>query len=209
MARSLMLCLLWLSSLCLLSGCYVAKGTKAMDIFTNCPVVYQPAVHNAKYTAQIDFFKKHFSGLFVFKSLNDSTQRVVFMNETGFKFFDFEFGSHHFTVQYIIPGLNKKIIVNTLRRDIGYLAQAPSENSAREQTKGDTYTLFKFPQGKAASYYYTDTKCNHLQKIESGSDGKKHITIDLSGSMKSNPETINLSDKNVRLTIFLRQITNE
>ena len=207
MARSLMLCLLWLSSLCL-SSCYVAKGTKAMDIFTNCPPVYQPAIQNAQYSAQIDFFKKHFSGIFLFKTLNDTSQRVVFMSETGFKFFDFEYGPHHFAVQYIIPGLNKKVIINILRRDIGYLVQPPSENSARQQTKTDTYTLFKFPHGKDADYYYADTKCEQLQKIEAGSDRRKHITIDLTGRINANPEMINLSDKHVKLTIFLRQISN-
>ena len=207
MARSLTICLLWLAS-SLMSGCYVAKNTKVMDIFTNCPPVFHPAVENAKYTAQIDLYGKHFSGLFVFKSLSDTIHRVVFMNETGFKFFDFEYGPHHFTVQYIIPSLNKKMIVNTLSRDISYLAQPPLENSAHEQPKSEEYTIFKFPQGKGYSYYYTDKKCHHLQKIDMGNDKHKSLVIDLSGTVKNKPETINISHHNIKLTIFLRQITN-
>ncbi|MCW3128343.1 MAG: hypothetical protein JWO03_4001 [Bacteroidetes bacterium] len=205
MATFRTLCFLLLSST-LLSGCYVAKGTKAMDMFTNCPPVFTPVVRNATYSTQIDFYKKHISGLLLFKATGDTTERVVFMTETGFKFFDFEFTPHHFEVKYIIPSLNKKIIVNTLHRDLAYIAMPPRENSAHEQPKSETNTIFKFPHGKSYDYYYTDKKCNALQTIESGTDTKKNLIIDLSGSLKHSPETIKITHQNLKLTIFLRQI---
>ena len=203
------ICLLWLSS-CLLPGCTVVNKINVMDAFTNCPPVFRPAIHSGSvtYSAQLDFYKKHISGLFVFKSMNDTTERVVFMTETGFKFFDLEFTPHNFKVQYIIPGLNKKFIVNTLHKDLGYLIVPPIENSAHEQPKSDTYTTFKFPQAKSAVYYSTDKHCEQLQKIEVGSDKKKSLTIDLTGRQHNKPQTINIAHQNFKLTIFMKQINN-
>lgn len=201
------ICLLWLSS-SLLSGCYVAKKINVMDVFTNCPPVFKPAVHTATYSTQLDFYKKHLSGLFLFKAMNDTTERVVFMTETGFKFFDFEFTPNTFKVQYIIPALNKKIIVNTLRKDLGLLLIAPIENTAHEQPKSDSYTIFKFPAGKGNIYYSTDKRCEQLQKIETGTDKKKSLTIELSEKEHKNPKTINIVHQNFKLTIFMKQISN-
>lgn len=201
------ICLLWLSS-SLLSGCYVANKVNVMDAFTNCPPVFKPAIRTATYTSELDFYSKHISGLFVFKSMNDTTERVVFMTEMGFKFFDFEFTPNTFRVQYIIPGLNKKIIVNTLHRDLGYLVIPPVENSKHEQPKSDNATVFKFPEGKSYLYYTSDKKCDQLQKIEVGSDKKKSLIVDITDTMNNNPKTINIAHKNFKLTIFMKQITN-
>jgi hypothetical protein len=208
MATLRTICLLWLSST-LLSGCSVANKINVMDAFTNCPPVFQSAIHTATYSAQLDFYKKHISGLFVFKSMNDTTERVVFMTETGFKFFDFEFTPHQFKVQYIIPSLNKKFIVNTLSRDLGYLVVPPFENSAHEQPKNDNYTIFKFPTHKAYAYYSTDKRCDQLQKIEVGNDKKKSLVIDFTDRQNMNPKTINIAHRNFKLTIFMKQIINE
>jgi len=180
-----------------------------MDAFTNCPPVFQPAIRTATYSAQLDFYKKHISGLFVFKAMNDTTERVVFMTETGFKFFDFEFTPHHFKIQYIIPSLNKKIIVNTLQKDLGYLVVPPVENSAHDQPKRDMSTIFKFPQHKGFVYYTSDKKCDQLQKIEVGNDKKKNLVIDIADTLNKNPKTINIAHQNFKLTIFMKQIENE
>jgi hypothetical protein len=189
-----------------LSGCYVPKQARVMDMFTNCPPIYKPVVTNATYITQIDLYKRHISGLLLFKTMNDSTSRVVFMNETGFKFFDFEFSPRSFRVQYIVPGLNKKFIVNTLRKDLGYLVVPPSENDARIQLKEENHTTLKFPRGKTNSYYTADNRCSAVAQIAEGTDSKKNLLIDLSGIRNHNPETINIAHHTFKLTIFLKQI---
>jgi hypothetical protein len=190
--------LLWLSSiLLLLGGCIVANKIPLMDSFTNCPPVFQPVIRTASYSAQLDFYKKHISGIFIFKAMNDTTERVVFMTETGFKFFDFEYTPHRFQVEYIIPSLNKKIIINTLHRDLGYLLIAPIENAAHNQLKNDTSTIFKFPMQQEYVYYVTDKKYK-----------KKNLVIGLSDTLNMKPKTINIAHQNFKLTIFMKQINN-
>lgn len=205
MAKLRTICFLWLAST-LLSGCYVAKDTKAMDIFTNCPPVFTPAVRSATYSTQIDLYNKHLSGLLLFKATGDTTERVVFMTETGFKFFDLEFSPHHFEVKYIIPSLNKKVIIKMLSRDLGYLVVPPVENSPHEQPKADSSIIFKFPIGRSFNYYITDKKCTQLQRIEAGDDKKKNLVIGLIYGQKPAPETIKIAHQSIKLTIFLRQI---
>lgn len=190
----------------LLPGCYVAKGTKALDIFTNCPAVFTTPVGTARFTTQIDFYKKHLSGLMIFKATNDTTERVVFMTETGFKFFDLEFTPHSSSVMYLIPSLNKRIIVKTLIRDLGYLATPPLENSPHDQPKSDSNTTFRFPRGGSYDYYVADKQCRSLQRIASGTETKKNLVIDFSNSGSQSHGAINIAHQNVKLTIFLRQI---
>jgi hypothetical protein len=207
MAKYLTICLLWAGS-SLFGGCTTVRNLKAMDKLTNCAAVFIPSVYTATYSSQIDFYKKHFSGLFVFKAMNDTTERVVFMTETGFKFFDFEYTPHGFAVKYIIPSLNKKIIIHTFSRDLGYLVAPPIENPAHEQEPGDNKIISKFPTRHTYTYYTTDKKCSLLQQIAVGNDHKKSLVIDLTGTRNNNPQTINIAHKNLKLTIFMKQIDN-
>lgn len=177
-----------------------------MDSFTLCSTIFAPVVLSATYTTQIDFYNRHISGLMVFKTMNDTTERVVFMTETGFKFFDFEFHPNGFKVQYIIPSLNKKFIVNTFRNDISYLLIPPIKSSIHPQIKNDTCTLFKFSKSKSNCYYYSNKQCTELHRIEVGTDRKKSLTIELAGKQNKNPETINIVHHSFKLIIFLKQI---
>ena len=116
-----MACLLLASSLLLGSYSCSTNRVSTNRIPANCKTVINTKIKTATYHAQIDFFGKHLSGLLVFKATSDTTERAIFMNETGFKFFDFEFTPATFTVKYCLPAMNKKIIIKTFQRDLGFL----------------------------------------------------------------------------------------
>ena len=64
-----------------------------------CIKKFKPVFQSDWYAASIDVVGKHLSGLLLFKSMPDSSMRVVFTNEAGIKFFDFGFASNDdFTV---------------------------------------------------------------------------------------------------------------
>ena len=112
-----MACLLLVSSLLL--GSY--SCTTMHPILKGRETMTDTKISTATYHTQIDFFGKHLSGLLVFKATSDTTERTIFMTETGFKFFDFEFTPATFSVKYCLPAKNKKIITKTFQRDIGFL----------------------------------------------------------------------------------------
>lgn len=210
MARLLMIYLLLSSLLFCSSGCTAIKQLKVMDTFTNCPPIYEQRITTVTYNTQIDFAKKHFSGLLVFKALDDTTKRVVFITETGFKFFDFEFTPNRFRMVYILPNLNKKIIVTTFQKDLSYLLLPINSKQARVELSDAMQTILKFPKkGNRADYYYADKKCYSLQKIESGTDKKKSLSISVEGFTNENFETVKITHHGFPLSISLKQVEKE
>ncbi|MFN8308639.1 MAG: hypothetical protein U0T73_01630 [Chitinophagales bacterium] len=167
MQRFLIIGLWWLSSV-FLSGCVSTSKMKWMDGFTNCPAIYRPAVTDANYRAQIDFGKRHFSGLVLFKIIDEKCH-VFFLTETGMKFFDFEYGNGNIKTAYILPALDKRPIVNLLQRSFEPLVVSPIENQKRQEIRTEKAVSFLFPEFKPARRYTAIEKCEKLTEIvESG-----------------------------------------
>src|SRR4249919_2870319 len=79
---------------------------------------FKPVFAVALYRANVDVTGEHLGGLLMIKRMPDSTMRMVFSNEIGFKFFDFEFSpGGGFKVHSIIKQMNKKAVIKTLRKD--------------------------------------------------------------------------------------------
>src|SRR5258708_13414216 len=92
------------------------------------------------YHASVEVVGNHISGLLLIKNMPDSAIRVVFTNEAGITFFDFGFSRDRtFTVHSIIKKLNKKPVVQTLRKDFELILALPfvkaSYQSWREAEK--------------------------------------------------------------------------
>ncbi|MBI3883246.1 MAG: hypothetical protein HY305_03280, partial [Sphingobacteriales bacterium] len=115
-------------------------------VLFSCTTVYknlQPATGNtsnlqkfkpdftvALYNTQVDVIGNHLSGLLLIKKMPDSITRIVFSNEMGFTFFDFEFSSTgNFKVHSIIKKMNKKAVIKTLRKDFELVLMRNLDNN--------------------------------------------------------------------------------
>src|SRR5882762_1062440 len=79
---------------------------------------FKPVITTALYKIDVNVVGKYLSGLLLLKTMPDSSIRIVFSNEMGFKFFDFEFASGgRFKVNYIIKQMNRRPVITTLRQD--------------------------------------------------------------------------------------------
>ena len=114
-----MRCLLFSSVLFVLAGC--ASVYKHLQPAAGDPAALQkfrPSFSVALYKAGIDVVGNHLSGLLLIKKMPDSSMRLVFSNEIGVKFFDFEFSADgRFKVFSIIKQMDKKAVIKTLRKD--------------------------------------------------------------------------------------------
>jgi hypothetical protein len=129
-------------------------------------------------TAHIDVVGKNLSGLIFIKALEDGSRRVVFTNEVGVTFFDFSFSSDgKFSVKQILPVLNKKAIIKTLRNDFSLFLGIPFNNVVRWEVSIDAEELYyKVPWDNGKAYYITSTDCR-LQRLEYGSNKKRVVAI--------------------------------
>ncbi|MBC9932558.1 hypothetical protein [Chitinophaga qingshengii] len=200
---------LWLNSVLpvlLLTGCTSAyKGLQRTGGDVNCVRQFSPAFDATLYSTQVNILKHHLSGLLFFKQMPDSSLRVVFANEMGFKFFDFEFDKQgNFTKHYLLPKMDKKAVVTTLRKDFELVLLRPDLSQAHVATD-NRYSYIVVPTAKGNNYYITDTACTQLLRIEKSSARKPVVKVWMEHYTKGTPDTIRIEHQNFRFNISLQK----
>ena len=191
----------------LLSGCSSAyKGLQPAAGDVNCIRQFRPQFTNALYSTQVDVLKHHLSGLLFFKQMPDSSLRVVFANETGFKFFDFEFQADGgFVKHYMLPKMDKKAVVKTLRGDFELVLLRPELSEARVLREGN-YLYTAVPAAKGNNYYITDTVCTRLERIEKASRRKPVVKVWLGSYTAGVPDSVLISHQGFKFNISLQRV---
>jgi len=157
------------------------------------------------YKCQMDIYKNHVSGILIIKKISEKTHRVVMTSDFGNKLIDFEISENDFKLNYVLPDLDKKIVINFLKNDFQHLLrkQYPvnesfeNENSRIYLSKMDKkayYLFFNKENGLLKQIIYTK---NNKEKIDFTFDSKKHIFAD----------SLNLQHKDFKINIKLFQIT--
>lgn len=168
--------------------------------------ITNPYFSNSKkdyvYKADIDLYKKNFSGILVLKKLGVRHHRVVFTTELGNTIFDFSFRDDDFIVNHILPEMNKKIVINLLRKDFKILVM---ENpSVLNGFISKDRFIFETEMAKGKNYYYTiDRK---LEKIVQTKNGKKKVSFIFSSVDAEVAKNIQILHHNIKLSIRLKAI---
>lgn len=172
-----------------------------------CIKQFQPKINKTVlYATQVDILQHHLSGLLLFKPMEDSSMRVVFASEMGLKFFDFEFGKDgSFTKHYMLPKMDKKAVVKTLRKDFEMVLMRQDPATAEVLTNGaERYTAFKLKKGKI--YYITSKDCSELVRVENGSRRKPVVEVFLTHYTNGVPDSIFVQHKKVKFTISSQRV---
>jgi hypothetical protein len=191
----------------LLSGCSSAyKGLQQTTGDVTCITKFRPQFVNTLYSTQVDVLKHHLSGLLFFKQMPDSSMRVVFANEMGFKFFDFEFTREGgFVKHYMLPKMDKKAVVKTLRGDFELVLLHPDLSQAHV-LRDSMYHYTVVPTAKGNNYYITDTTCQQLERIEKSSHRKPVVKAWLSHYAAGVPDTIAIRHQGFTFNISLQRV---
>lgn len=168
---------------------------------------FKPAFGTGLYSTQVDVVGNHLSGLLIIKKMPDSSTRMVFSNEMGFKFFDFEFAADgQFKVYSVIKQMDKKPVLKTLRKDfeLVLMQHLDSSNVSIHQQNGLIY--YVFPQTKGYTYYITDSTGNKLVRMERASSRKTVVEAVMDNYVNGLPDTIGISHKTFSFTIGLKRL---
>jgi hypothetical protein len=141
----------------------------------------------------------------------DSAIRVVFTNEAGVTFFDFGFSPNQtFTVHSIIKKLNKKPVVQTLRKDFELILALPFAKAASYQswTEGEEI-FFGVNQKKQTAYFIISKDCSSLHRLEWGDARKRKVTVNLIGSSYPSLEKLELIHHTFDMRISLTRFQKE
>ncbi|WP_410879143.1 hypothetical protein [Myroides sp. DW712] len=121
--------LLFLSSCKSYYGPNTRKEEYTKGVFTVANTYFATVGEEHIFRAHIQVFKKELSGLLVVKRMDEHLHRVVLTSDFGNTLFDFSiYKDKPYAINYVMPDLDKKIILNFLAKDFSYLVE-------------DTYTL--------------------------------------------------------------------
>lgn len=189
-------------------SCKSYKLTGAKPVSTTEKTVenlYFSSPDDYVYKCQMDIYKNHVSGILIIKKISETTHRVALTSDFGNKLIDFEVSDHDFKLNYVLPDLDKKIVINFLKNDFQQLLkkQYPvsesfeNENSRIYLSKIDNkgyYLFFSKENNLLKQVIYTKNK---KEKIDFTFDAKKPIFAD----------SLNLQHRDFKINIKLFQIT--
>ncbi len=167
---------------------------------------FKPNFTVALYNTSVDVVGNHFSGLLLIKKMPDSTLRMVFSTEIGFKFFDFEFSpTGEFKVYSIIKKMNRKSVLKTLRKDFELLLMSQLDGNKMEvRSDSSNNRYYIFPQTKGYNCYITNG--NELVRMERSSNSKPVATMIMRNYIKGIPDTIGITHHNFNFEIGLKRL---
>jgi len=168
---------------------------------------FKPNFTVALYNTTVDVMGNHLSGLLLIKKMPDSSTRMVFSNEMGFGFFDFEFKPDgEFKVYSIMKKLNKKSVIKTLQHDFELILMNNLDNSKAVVKTNEGLTYFIFPQTKGYNYYITNQSGDELVRMERASNKKIIVESVMKKYQNGVPDSIGISHKTFEFNIGLKRI---
>jgi len=203
-----MRCLLLISCLIIQTGC-VSVYKNLQDTTGDITSIqkFRPVITTALYKIDVNVIGKYLSGLLLLKTMPDSSIRMVFSNEMGFKFFDFEFApGGRFKVNYIIKQMNKRPVITTLRQDFSLVLMQSLDPASAYIRKDSQYLYYVFPQKKGFYYYITNPAGDELVRMERSSKRKPVVEAIMKNYSNGIPDTIGITHKNFNFTIGLKKI---
>jgi len=202
----------FLFSLLVLTGCSNAyQSLQPSTVDAACIEKIKPhRMGSTWFHASIDVVGKHLSGLLLIKPTDDHTYRIVFTNEAGFTFFDFEAKTDgSFTVKKVIPQLDKKPVINTLRKDFDLLTGIPFHHAAMKSWSNDSLQYIGVDKGKERYFMVTDKQCNALKRLELGSHRKVKLTETSTAENFNDPQNVVIRHRTFDMTITLTKMERD
>lgn len=156
------------------------------------------------YKTNITIYGKEISGIFIIKKINSTQHRIVFTTDFGNKLMDFERSENDFKINYIVDELNKKIVINTLKKDFDLLLK--NNFFITQKFENELLTVYKSDSEKQYNYLFIDKKSNQLLKIINSTKRKEKIVVNFSSENNIFANHIIFQHYNIQLKIELNYL---
>ncbi|MFP3596199.1 hypothetical protein [Chryseobacterium sp. SIMBA_029] len=157
------------------------------------------------YKCQMDIYNNHVSGILIVKKINDTMHRVVLTSDFGNKLIDFEISEHNFKLNYVLPDLDKKIVINFLKNDFQHLLRKEYPVNSRFENKESNIYLSKLD--KKTYYLFFNKENGLLNQIIYTRNNKEKIDFTFAAKKHIFADSLNLQHKDFKINIKLFQIT--
>lgn len=157
------------------------------------------------YKCQMDIYKNHVSGILIIKKIDATIHRVVLTSDFGNKLIDFELSEQNFKLNYVLPDLDKKIVINFLRNDFQELLK--QDYPVSESFENETDAIHLSRSGKKTYYLFFNKETHLLKQIVYTKDNKEKIDFTFDAKKHIFADSLNLQHKDFKINIKLFQIT--
>ena len=143
------------------------------------------------YKTKIKAYNNDFGGLLIIKKIKENNHRIVFTTNFGNKIFDFELINNEMKTHFIMKELDRKIIINTLKRDFQTLTQEQNKiNKAFSDDEG--HLIFQSKTEKRFNHYFVNQQTKKLTQIINTNHSKEKVILSFSNIKNSIAENINI-----------------
>jgi len=154
------------------------------------------------YKAQISIRNNNFGGILIIKKINKEEHRVVFATEMGNTLFDFSYIKDDFKVNSILKEMDKKLLINLLKKDFKVLIEDNPERL--NYFKNDRGAVVQASMYSKNYFYFFNE--NHLKKITKIKNGKENTHFIFSGIDTNIAKNIQILHTKINLKIVLTKI---
>lgn len=154
------------------------------------------------YKANIQAFDKSFGGLLIIKKLGRTHHRIVFATKMGNTLFDFTFQGNDFKVNRILKEMDKKILINILKRDFKTLLAEHPPVLRTFKNSDDMVSKTKI-LSKKHYFYHSERQLHKIERIGSGKQKVVFLFLETKDNLAGN---IQILHKTLPLTITLNSI---
>ena len=121
----------------------------------------------------MDIYKNHVSGILIIKKIKETTHRVVLTSDFGNKLIDFEVSENDFKLNYVLPDLDKKIVINFLKSDFQELLR--QKYPVNESFENENSKIYLSKIEKKNYYLFFNKENNLLKQIIYTKNNKEKI----------------------------------
>ncbi len=165
---------------------------------------FSDSIKDYVYKAKIEVYGHHLGGLMIIKKIENEHYRIVFATEFGSRILDLEFIKNDFKTNFVLDELNKKIIVNTLKKDFKLLLK--EKYHIEKMYTNDDAIVYQSKTNKRTNFFFVNPSNFKLKKIVNTSKTKEKVMITFSQIEKALAKKISIVHKNIKLRIDLKYL---
>lgn len=151
------------------------------------------------YRGRIEVYGNTITGLFIAKRIGEHEHRMVFTSDFGNTLFDFTITDTSFHVNYVMEDLNKKIILNILKRDFTAMLKVVNPVDKRL----DTGASWGFKSETDNKYFIVNKDDGQLSQIVLFSKYKRKVDLNFTTDENKELRQIEIIHHNINLKITL------
>ncbi|MCF6184647.1 MAG: hypothetical protein L3J56_08505 [Bacteroidales bacterium] len=184
----------------ILQSCITGKFTPA-DNYSQYKKVFADTSKSYIYRAGIKLYDNDFSGLIIIKPESEG-HRVVFLNEIGMKFFDFEILKNSYKVHHIFEPMNKKMLIKLLINDFRLILMSDFSEKKYflKEKKSDNIAV---QLKKVKEIYIFDKQTLLPENAFKYSVFGKNTFLKFEKYKNEIPQKINIKHKRIKFEMFL------